>query len=185
MPVKKGNIPWNKGGGHGKVKIICKQCSKEFTRSYGKRMTLFCSAICQAKNRVGIKRPEVSERLKGNKITLGYRHTIESRAKISAAGRLRGNGKMASYPDQQRIRKSFEYQLWRKAVFERDDFTCQKYGIRGGLLHAHHINNFADFPELRLAIDNGITLSEKAHKEFHKKYGKNNNSREQILDFLK
>lgn len=77
-----------------------------------------------------------------------------------------------------------EYKLWRKSCFERDNFTCQKYGTRGGRIIVHHINNFADFPELRLAIDNGITLSEKAHKEFHKIYGRKNNTREQLLEFL-
>ena len=46
------------------------------------------------------------------------------------------------------------------------------------------INNFADFPELRLAIDNGITLSEKAHKDFHNIYGNKNNTKEQLEEFL-
>ena len=94
-------------------------------------------------------------------------------------------GRMKDYSENDRVRKSLEYVLWRKSIFERDNFTCQKYGIRGGILHAHHINNFADFPELRLALDNGITLSEKAHKEFHKKYGRSHNTREQMIEFLK
>lgn len=82
------------------------------------------------------------------------------------------------------IRMSTENKLWRKSVYERDNYTCQKYGTTGGRLNAHHINNFADFPELRFAIDNGITLSEKAHREFHKKYGRHNNTREQLMEFL-
>jgi hypothetical protein len=45
-------------------------------------------------------------------------------------------------------------------------------------------NNFAEFPELRTSIENGITLSEKAHKEFHKKYGFRNNTKEQLQEFL-
>jgi len=51
-------------------------------------------------------------------------------------------------------------------------------------LRAHHINNFAEFSELRFAIDNGITLSEKAHIEFHKKYGFKNNTKEQLYEFI-
>jgi len=38
--------------------------------------------------------------------------------------------------------------------------------------------------ELRLELGNGITLSEKAHKEFHSKYGVKRNSVEQISEFL-
>jgi hypothetical protein len=81
-------------------------------------------------------------------------------------------------------RQSLEYKLWRKSCFERDNFICQKTGQIGGKLVVHHINNFADFPELRFAIDNGITLSEKAHKEFHKKYGQRNNTKGQLEEFL-
>jgi hypothetical protein len=88
-------------------------------------------------------------------------------------------------PKNKIIRKSLEYKLWRNAVFERDNWTCQKYKIRGGKLHPHHIKNFSEFPELRFAIDNGITLSERAHKEFHIKYGVKNNTLEQIIKFLK
>lgn len=83
-----------------------------------------------------------------------------------------------------KIRSSLEYSFWRKSCLKRDNFTCQKTGIIGGDLVVHHINNFAEFPELRFAIDNGITLSEKSHVEFHKKYGKRNNTKEQIVEFL-
>jgi hypothetical protein len=82
------------------------------------------------------------------------------------------------------IRKSLEYKLWRQSIFERDNFTCQKYGTIGGKLIAHHINNFAEKEELRLAINNGITLSKKAHQEFHRKYGIKNNTKEQLEEFL-
>jgi len=82
------------------------------------------------------------------------------------------------------IRHSIEYRLWREAVFARDNWTCQKSNIKGGKLEAHHILNFAKYPEQRFAIDNGITLSKKAHKEFHKIYSKRNNTREQLIKFL-
>lgn len=83
-----------------------------------------------------------------------------------------------------RIRTSLEYKIWRKAIFERDKFICQKTGISGGFLHAHHINNFSEKEELRLAIDNGITLSKKSHEEFHKLYGRKNNTLDQLKEFL-
>lgn len=88
-------------------------------------------------------------------------------------------------PKNKIIRRSIEFRLWRETVFARDNWTCQKYGIKGCKLHPHHIQNFAEFPELRFAIDNGITFSEKAHKEFHKKFGKRNNTKEQLIEFLR
>lgn len=66
-----------------------------------------------------------------------------------------------------------EYRLWRKAVFERDNYTCVWCGQRGGRLNADHIKSWRDYPELRYAIDNGRTLCTDCHKKtasygFHK-----------------
>ncbi|NTU69230.1 HNH endonuclease [bacterium] len=83
------------------------------------------------------------------------------------------------------IRSSREYDRWRKACLLRDDYTCKISGIRGGDMEVHHINNFADFPEYRLDINNGITLRKEIHNLFHKKYGNHNNTREQLDEFIK
>jgi hypothetical protein len=94
------------------------------------------------------------------------------------------NWKGGITPAKKVIRESLEYKLWRSACLERDNFTCQKYGTKGGYLVVHHINNFAEQIQLRFAIDNGITLSKQAHLEFHTKYGFKNNTREQLEEFL-
>jgi 5-methylcytosine-specific restriction endonuclease McrA len=36
-----------------------------------------------------------------------------------------------------------ESNIWRKAVFERDNYTCQECGKRGSKIEAHHVNPFA------------------------------------------
>ena len=116
----------------------------------------------------------------------GYKASEKTKKKQSEA--LRGDKcyrwKGGISPENVKIRTSLEYRYWRKKIFLRDNFTCQKYKIRGRDLVAHHINNFSDFPELRFAIDNGITLSKRAHKEFHSIYGIKNNTREQLQEFL-
>jgi 5-methylcytosine-specific restriction endonuclease McrA len=66
------------------------------------------------------------------------------------------------------IRRSLDTRLWRESVFIRDNWTCQKCGVIGGILHAHHIKPFAIFPELRFAIDNGTTFCKSCHLEIHR-----------------
>ena len=63
------------------------------------------------------------------------------------------------------IEGTLEYRLWRKSVFERDNYTCRFCGKRGGVIHADHIKPFCDYPELRLAIDNGRTLCVECHRK--------------------
>ena len=58
-----------------------------------------------------------------------------------------------------------EYKAWRKAVFKRDDHTCQDCGIRGGYLEAHHIKAWSINKELRFELDNGQTLCKECHKK--------------------
>lgn len=57
---------------------------------------------------------------------------------------------------------SIEYKNWRKAVFERDGYTCQGCGDQN-YITAHHIKGFAKHPELRYDVSNGLTLCEKCH----------------------
>jgi len=74
------------------------------------------------------------------------------------------NWKGGVTPSAKKVRNSKEYKIWRKSVFERDDFTCVWCGKRGGDLNADHIKPFAHFPELRFAIDNGRTLCIPCHR---------------------
>lgn len=60
---------------------------------------------------------------------------------------------------------SAEYVSWRRSVFERDNFTCQHCGVRGGELHADHIKPFATHPQLRTDLSNGRTLCVSCHRK--------------------
>jgi 5-methylcytosine-specific restriction endonuclease McrA len=111
----------------------------------------------------------------------GIKHTPKTRAKISQITRdraLRGehspshkDGKVAERRGQ---RFSQGYKRWRYDVFLRDHFTCQECGdSRGGNLVAHHIKPFAEYPDLRFEVSNGLTLCEVCHAKKHKK-GQNN-----------
>ncbi len=137
---------------------------------------------------LGKKRPEIKEKLsialKGRKYPNRKKpkpFSKEHREKISKASKgkpkslehrksLSGQNshlwKGGVTPIHQKIRTSLEYKIWRRAVFERDNYTCVWCGDdKGGNLNADHIKPFALFPELRFAIDNGRTLCKPCHKK--------------------
>ncbi len=97
----------------------------------------------------------------------GKKRTLEIREKFSKLhkGEKCNFWKGGISPENKRIRMSTEFRLWREAVFAHDNWTCRDCGIRGGELHPHHIKSFSQFPELRFAIDNGVTFCEKCHKK--------------------
>ena len=68
-------------------------------------------------------------------------------------------------------RVSQELTEWRKQVFERDQYKCVECGQKG-TLQAHHIKEWADYPDLRYEIDNGITLCRECHSKKHPKLTK-------------
>ena len=105
-------------------------------------------------------------RIKLSKISLGRKLSEETKQKLSKShiGEKNYNWKGGITPLRTIIWRSDEYQLWRIAIFTRDDFTCQECGERGGRLEADHIKPWALFPELRFAIDNGRTLCQSCHR---------------------
>lgn len=161
----KGQIPWNKG-----VKGSANPL-------FGKPRPPHVLAILRASN-IGRKAtPET--RLKLRISHLGHKHTQEQKDKIGNAHRgrpspRRGNKsplwKGGTSQINDLIRHSLEYRIWRRAVFQRDNYTCTNCGAKSGQgktvkLNADHIKPFAYFPDLRFDINNGRTLCVQCHKQ--------------------
>jgi len=72
---------------------------------------------------------------------------------------------------------------WRKNILARD----QKCVICGGEKHleAHHIFGYKDYPELRDNVDNGITLCQFCHGNYHSQYGVKNPNPVTFVNFIK
>ncbi len=68
--------------------------------------------------------------------------------------------------------QSGEYKNWRRMVFERDNYTCQKCGQVGYELNAHHIYEYSGHEKKRTDIENGTTFCAECHREYHKIYGR-------------
>jgi 5-methylcytosine-specific restriction endonuclease McrA len=73
-----------------------------------------------------------------------------------------------------KLRYSYQYRLWKRAVLKRDNRICVKCGEDGSI--AHHLDNFTEYQKLRFNADNGVTLCKPCHRRFHLLYGNNNNT---------
>jgi len=151
----------------------------------------------ETRNKIGLKnkghivtdktRNKISESL----LKLGIKRPYRKNEWISKWNKehnhLRRGKRRSFYGDPKNdteLRRRVEYIEWRSGCKERDNYTCQKTKIIGGELQVHHIFNFSKYPELRFEINNGITLSKESHKEFHRIYGRKNNTKEQLIEFL-
>lgn len=108
---------------------------------------------------------------------------------VRTSGENHYNWKGGLSSEHSRIRSSGKYLNWRKAVFERDNYTCQCCGDNQTTLNAHHIENFSEKEDKRFDVENGITLCENCHGmtikgSFHHVYGTKNNTREQLDEYL-
>jgi hypothetical protein len=125
---------------HARATLTCATCGKVFVVPVTKTQAfsnLYCSWAC---------------RNKGLRITRLGPNNPAWRGGVS--------------PPNQADRKSVEYDVWRDAVFRRDNYTCQHCGARGRM-HAHHILSYAGFPERRYDVVNGITLCVACHGAVH------------------
>ena len=133
-------------------------------------------------------------------------------ANLERTGELSPNWQGGASEVIDQLRKSITE--WKYKVFARDNYTCQITKSKKDLIVHHIISfcdlvkqaseetgipvlrkiseydNTDDFyrleqrvRELHL-IENGITMTRQIHDEFHKIYGKGNNNREQLEEFL-
>jgi 5-methylcytosine-specific restriction endonuclease McrA len=120
----------------------------------------FCTAACR---RLGIFTQEVRKKMSDKK-----------KGKPSGRGGERCHFWKGGVTEVNRvIRMSTEMRNWKRAVFERDNYTCIWCGTKGDI-NADHIKPFATYPDLRFDVDNGRTLCVPCHKKTDTYGGKMN-----------
>lgn len=159
----------------------CKYCSKPY-RGLGR---LYCSSSCKNKDRANdpnfIKKLSESQKKRWTPEQRAWRSKLNKERGIRppspftkghklgfvGKGNKNPNWKGGITPIHLAIRSSKEYKEWRKAVYERDNYTCIFCGVigNGKNLNADHILPFAIYEDLRLEVSNGRTLCIDCHKQ--------------------
>lgn len=88
--------------------------------------------------------------------------------------------------DRENRRLISGYYDFLKGVYQRDNYTCQCCGMKSnGNINAHHLNGYNWDIEHRIDVNNGVTLCEDCHKNFHDAYGRGNNTKEQYEEWIR
>ena len=173
-----------------KVVRVCKNCGKTFEVAPGivnRGSGIFCSLSCSS---IYMRKPKVEKNCNncGKKFEVHQSQAIMGEGvfcSIKCKYNLKNGETCQSWGGQVKGRAIHGYRKWRLSVFKKDNFTCQKCGDdKGGNLNAHHIEAYNGNLDLRITIDNGITLCEDCHKCFHHQYGFGNNTKAQLIEFM-
>lgn len=104
--------------------------------------------------------------------------------KLLTAGENNYNWKGGYDNEKIKFRKTYEFKQWVKQVYKRDNYTCQCCGARGIRLNAHHLDGYNWSVHKRTDVNNGVTLCESCHNDFHDAYGRGNNTKEQFEEYM-
>lgn len=164
----------------GKANFTCTQCGKEFqdyTRKDGRKDRLFCSQRCRADSKK--RRITIVCKICGRSVERIASQdgpycsqkcfSKDSQSFKRSSGENHWNWKGGVTPKNHAERTSAKLIRWRKSVFERDGYKCAVCEKDRPRLHAHHILEFADYPDRRFDVDNGVTLCTWHHQMLHPK----------------
>ena|SRR3990167_1071512 len=132
-------------------------CKDKISIAHKGRIITWGDKVSETLKKKGIKPPS----------RFGLPITEEHKVRLSQlfSGKGHYNWQGGITPKNLKVRRSRKYRLWRKSVFERDDYTCQSCGTRGGELNADHVKPFALYENLRFELSNGKTLCVTCHRK--------------------
>jgi hypothetical protein len=164
---KKG-IPWNKGQTketNKNVMSISKKLRREKNYNWRseihKREKVECACGCGELLNKYDKKGRRRYYITGH---CGKGHFTTERV----SGANNNNWKGGITGENEKIRRSDKYNKWRDDIYKRDNYKCQICGSKKDIV-AHHIKEFAEYPELRFDINNGITVCRSCHYKIHRR----------------
>lgn len=171
---KKGHIPWSKGK---KVHIKHDKQFKKGMIPWNKGLMGSKSHMFGRKHTLGKPAWNKGKQMKTKHPMLGKHHRAESIEKMrkphyKARGKNNWKWKGGTGTERHQLMGKYEYVSWRSTIFERDNYTCQDCGAKGVYLMAHHKKSWAEYPELRYEITNGITYCKECHAKNDKYYSR-------------
>ena len=191
------------------IKIKCEVCGKYINvplNQYNRYKHHYCSVECKDKGQAEILKGENSPLYSRQKIKCSYcgkeilinpcRINLNEHTYCSQDCRYKGWSKFysgennpkydksISIEERQTKRQYLEYDEFIKKVLARDNYTCQCCGEHNNHMNVHHLDGYNWCKEKRTDIDNGVTLCEECHKNFHNIYGRGNNTSEQYEQWI-
>lgn len=155
---KKGQIPWNKKE---PLKKTCK-CGIIFYTKPSLDRVKSCSKRCaRLGTRTTEKQKEAARLVAKNILPKFSKGHIPWNKGLKGfmSGEKHYNWKGGGTKlERQRFRDQMQ-----KLVFERDDYTCQLCGERGGKIQVDHIQPWSEYVELRFSMENCRTLCMSCH----------------------
>lgn len=154
---------------YSRVKLICSVCGSEYEQyNYRSKTSRFCSKDCWSqRNPPDMKHCGYcgKEFRSEDRRAQFCSRPCARKAEIGIKAHARKDGKSM---ERERAGRANELTVWRKQVYARDGYACQRCGGKGRI-HAHHIKPWAEYPELRFDVSNGLTLCEDCHGKEHGK----------------
>jgi ribosomal protein S14 len=134
-----------------RIKASCSSCGKDRGYVSKKRINNVCNPCSQK----------------------GKKKKLATKIKISCSNRKIAEKDFNGFSQNKDIkeRKYFNSLGIHTKCFAENDFTCQKCGVRGGDLNAHHIEPWSNNLEKRYDITNLACLCSSCHADFHKTFG--------------
>lgn len=170
------------------IAVVCTQCGKAESVTPARAKTYkFCSIGCRTEWRKVHWQGENHPRWQGGERTKSCKHcgkefSIGPNCAISSfrkqlfcskpcadVGGVRyfgpDNNKWTGNP--RRKHRESKQASWSRKVISRDQAACRLCGKSGVELQAHHVRSYAESPDLRWEVANGLTLCAPCHWSVH------------------